>query len=312
MIKRYPVLKILICYLFLNFNTAAYGDEIYLKNGDRITGEVLQDAGSALEVKTEAMGKVLVSKDLIEKVEGKYKEIAQSGTGPVSGTDGTDKAETVWQREASVGYNLTKGNTKSEELSGSFLINRNRVHVDEITLKGDGFYSTADGQMNAQRWYVMPRYAFNFDGNKKWYNFYKVETDHDRFANIDYRVIPSVGLGYWFFDMEDIKLLAEAGLGLEHTNYLVDEKTTNEAILVSRLFFEKRLFRDVMFTQDIYFYPGIKDFSVYRIHSESSLTVPLYDMVSLRMQLVEDYNSTPPEDTKKEDRRILSSLVISY
>ena len=62
--------------------------------------------------------------------------------------------------------------------------------------------------MDTQNWYGMLRYAFSF-WERRWYNFYRLEADHDRFANIDYRIVPSCGIGYWFSDKEDYKAMAE-------------------------------------------------------------------------------------------------------
>jgi len=66
----------------------------------------------------------------------------------------------------------------------------------------------------------MGRYAYSFSEEMKWYHFYKIEGSQDRFANVDSRITPSSGLGYWFSDEDDYKAMVESALGYEHTSYV--------------------------------------------------------------------------------------------
>lgn len=295
---------LLIIILFLTYQLDAYADEVYLKNGDRITGEIIKEKGKEISVKTEALGVVSIRKDSVERiVKASVEKLPE---------ESKEVGEVTWQREVAAGYNRTTGNTRDSQLSISLFISRNKKHVNEITLKGDAYYSSSDRKMNAQKWYGMTRYAFSFGSAKKWYNFYKLESDHDRFADIDYRLIPAAGVGYWFYDLPEVKLLAELAIGLEHTDYRSKTKDRDEAILIPRAFFEKELFVNSKISQDLYFYPALEDFNQYRLRSETILAVALNKKLSLRLNLINDYNSAPPGDTKKNDLRLMSSLAYSF
>ena len=223
-----------------------------------------------------------------------------------------EKPKILWKNDISAGYNTSRGNTETEQLYFNALLNRNRKHVDEWTLRGDIYYSSANKKMDAQKWYTMGRYAYSFGSRKAWYNFYRLEADHDRFADVYYRIIPAAGVGYWFFDLPETKLLAEAGLGLEYTDYYSDKKGISNLVATPRLFYEQELFKRAKFTQDIYLYPALTDFGNYRVHSESAFNFSINDSLGLRLSLIDDYNSDPPEGTKKNDLTFLSSLVYSF
>lgn len=223
-----------------------------------------------------------------------------------------EKPEITWKREVSAGYNASRGNTRNEQFSLNAFVSRNRKHVDEWTFKGNMYYSEADKKMDARKWYGMGRYAFSFGQRKAWYSFYRLEADHDRFADVYYRVIPVSGVGYWLFDLSETKLLVEGGLGLEYTDFYGDEKSTNNLVAAPRLFYEQELFKRAKFTQDIYVYPALTDSGAYRVHSESAFTLSINDKLGLRLSLIDDYNSDPPEDTKKNDMALMSSLVYSF
>ena len=296
MIRRYFII-ILMSLFFLSFQFMGYADFVYLKNGDRVSGKVLEEKTDQVMLQTESMGVLHVERVSVEKIvlENNAKEVK-----------GKNSAEVAWKREISLGYNTSRGNTETGEIAGNFIINRKHKHVNETTLKGDLFYSEANKKTDAFKLYGMGRYAFSFGTDKKWYNFYRVEVDHDRFANIYYRVLPATGLGYWVFTHEDMKLLLEAGIGWEHTKYRHDAKNNDEAVLVPRLYFEKRFYGKVLISEDFYWYPALGAFGDYRFRSETAVTAEFNSMFAIRFSVIDDYNSQPKDEkTKKNDLQLV-------
>lgn len=295
--------------LFFIFQTYVYAEEIHLKNGDTVSGEIIEQSDENISLKTDAMGTILIKRDFVDYVGSVDIEVSGEST-PVDKEALAQAEETLWQREIAFGYNKSSGNTQNNQLSLRFNANRKTDH-DEFIIKADSFYSSSNEKMDTQKWYGMLRYAFSFYENK-WYNFYKIEGNHDRFANIDYRIVPSTGIGYWFSDEPDFKAMVEAGVGLEHTTFRDGIMNTNEAVLIPRAFFEKKLFVDSRISQDIILYPSLEEMREFRLHSETSLVNPISDKLSLQLSLITDYDSAPPKDTKKRDTRLISSLTYAF
>jgi len=293
---------IFLIVLFLCLAQAAGAEEFNLKNGDKITGIIVEETEDFIVINTAAMGPVKLNKGFIKKQEEEKKTAALDEEAP----------EIEWDRKVSLGYNRSSGNTNSSELNSSFLLNKKRPDVDEVTLEGDIYYSSSDKKMDAQKWKGSGRYASSFGIQKKWYNFYKMAVDHDRFSNIDYRLLPSAGAGHWFYDTDPLKLLAETALGYEYTDYRDATDESKEIVLIPRLFFEKIIFGDSKIMEDLIFYPKVDDLSDYRLHSKTILKNPLRDNLSLDLSFIEDYDSKPTEDTKKNDFRIITSLTYSF
>jgi len=276
-------------------------DEVHLKNGDKISGKVIKEDEIVITVETDAMGPVSIRKEFVERIlTDEEIEVVQL----------KQERPKLWEREISLGYNKSSGNTQSSQLSMRLYANR-KTENDELTLKADSFYSSSNKKMDAQRYSGMIRYAFSF-WLRKWYNFYKLQADHDRFANIDYRIIPSIGVGYWFSDEPDWKAMTEVGIGLEHTQFRDDTKDSDEAILIPRAFFEKKLSGESRLSQDITLYPSLSDLGEYRLHSETALINPINEKLALRLSLIDDYNSNAAKDTKKNDIQIISSFSYSF
>ncbi|MFC1708937.1 YdiY family protein [Candidatus Omnitrophota bacterium] len=281
-----------------------YADEVILKNQDKITGRIVQDDNSVVVIETEAMGMVSVKKDFVEMIKAPGEQVV------VEEPAAAVEEPKLWQRDVAVSYSRTSGNTEKAQssLSGNFV---RKTDDNEFIIKGESHYSSTDKKMDSQKWNAMTRYASSF-WEKKWYHFYKLEVDHDRFANINYRLIPSTGLGYWFSDTDEWKAMTEGALGLEHTDFRDSTKDSDEAVFIGRGYLEKKIFRDSRFIEDAYIYPSLSETGDYRLHSETSLVNPISDSLSLKLSLTLDYDSNPPTDTKKTDTRFTTSLQYSF
>jgi len=276
--------------------------QVYLKNGDKVSGEVVFEDGEWIKIENSLIGTLSIKKDGVRKIVYEKKEAPFP--------EDVKKEPSPWSGDFSLGYDKSGGNTRESNLAARLLLNR-KTEKDEFTIKGEMFYSSASDKMDAQKWYNMFRYAYSFH-ERKWYNFYKIENDHDRFANISYRFVPSLGVGYWFSDTPDLKLVLEAGVGLEHTEFRRDARDKNKAVLLPRALFEKAVFGRSRISQEVLLYPYLDGMGEYRLHSETAFINPINKKLSLRLSFVDDYDSDPTGDAKKNDYRFISALSYSF
>lgn len=303
MLKKIGI-TLFVLFLFPQILSA---DEIVLKNGDKITGSLINEYSGKVIFKSEILGSLVISRADIEKLtvlENKAKDIA--------GESEEKKSKPKWTAEIEGGYTLERGNTKSEGASGKVFINRNREKVDEWTLKGKGSYSSDDEGMDKRKYYGLGRYAWSFGAKKKWYHFTKIELDHDYFSNIRTRYTPATGIGYWMSDKTPVKALLEGGLGIERTDFRNATKSTTELILSSRAYIEWHIAERIILSEEFVFYPALTDFGEFRFVSESAAKIPLFSGLSIKFYLLDEYQSAPGLDTKKNDLRLESALAYSF
>jgi len=294
------ILKILFFIFFIFFSFGdIFAEEIHFKNGDKISGKIIKETDNKLIIETKAMGIISIEKDFIKQEEKKQ----------MNKVKGENKSQ--WQRKASLGYSQTGGNTEASQGSVEVSINR-KTDDDEWMGQLKAYLSTSNKKMDAKKFYGMARYAYSYGNDLKWYNFYKIEADQDRFANIDYRLIPSTGIGYWFSDEEDWKLMTEGAIGFEHTNYRDLTDSDNEVVLIPRGYLERILIGNLKISQDIILYPSLSDRGKYRLHSETALINPINDMISWKVSFIDDFNSSPSGTTKKNDFRLISSVDYEF
>jgi len=215
-----------------------------------------------------------------------------------------------WTKELSLGYNKTSGNTEKAEFSTAGMLNR-KTTSNEITLKGDVYYSSADKNMDAQKWSGLGRYAYSFGEQKKWFNSYQLQADHDRFADVDYRLLPTVGIGYWFSDTDDWKFMAEGSAGLEMTNYRSNKADDEEAAAIGHLYAEKKIFDRARASEDFSIIPSLEE-GDFRIKSETAFTNPIKEGLDLSIKFIIDYDSDPADGIEDTDTRLVTGLKYSF
>jgi len=311
-IKLFYLMMILIVSCPVN----GAAEIIYLKNNDKVTGMIVSQDDLSIVISTESMGLVTIQRSFVTRIKGEDLEetppaAMRSESKNIAKKD-DEENEIEWEREFSVGYNAARGNTENDELSTKVMLRRNNPRVNEYTVKGNVYISRTNNQTDAQKWYGAGRYAYSYGSTKKWYNFYQLEVDHDRFSNIASRWVPSMGVGYWVSDALPAKLLIEAAAGYEYTDFRRGDSSEGEIVLIPRLYFEKELFENLVLTQNVMFYSTMEDFGQYRVRFETDLTSRINHRISLRLSLTDEYNSDPAINAKHNDLRIVSSLVYAF
>lgn len=304
--------------------SGAAADEIFLQNGDRITGEVVEATDETVTLRTEGLGTVTIDRSFIrEELPAAEHEIPEPPADPApepepppapespasAGAEPEVVAEKPWHGSVSGGINARKGNTSSESASGRFNLSR-RQGPNELFLNGDTYFASSDHKMTAMKMLGGVRYDRYFEpANRGWYGLIRFEADQDRFADINQRLIPGTGPGYAFFNTEDFKIKFETAAGFAQTNFRDTTANRFEALLIPRFFFESRIYGQSRFTQDVNVYSSLAEDGGYRIRSESTVEAPFFDRLKLRLSLIDDYNSNPSAGAEKNDIRLISSVA---
>ena len=294
------LLQILAIWIAIYSDGNIVAEVLYLKNGDRITGDIVSRSEEIIVFNTKSLGEIKLNNDCIDHIEG----IA------FDSTEGKDEKPKYWHGKIAAGFNKSSGNTRNDQIIINMYINRKTLD-NEITAKADAYYLSSNKTLEDERWYGMGRYAYSFWG-RKWYNFYRLEGDHDRFANINYRIIPATGLGYWFADTQNCKAMVECGVGYEYVKFIDNEDKRKQIVFIPRLFLEKRLFVNTTLSEELSLYNETEDLSKYRMCSETILKHQINESFSLCFTLIDEYNTNPSLNTEKNDIRVASSLEYSF
>ncbi|MCG8430009.1 MAG: DUF481 domain-containing protein [Candidatus Omnitrophica bacterium] len=215
-----------------------------------------------------------------------------------------------WKTSLSLGYNQQNGNTNKAQLhvTGEFV--KDMEH-SQFSAGANVLYSQADKKMDSQKWDSTVRYSRDFGDEYRWFNSYQLKVDHDRFADIDYRILPSVGLGYWFWRQDDWKWMAEGSLGYEITSYRSAKPDDEEPVAILRTYLEKQVLENARISEDFSVIPSLEGGGT-RIKSITAFTNPLADNLDLEVKYTLDHDSKPPGGIKKTDSLFTVGVKYTY
>src|SRR6476659_9721804 len=180
-----PMIKVAIgvCVVALVLGNQSFGDQITLKNGDRLSGALIKADGKSLIMKTEFAGEVTVpwtAVTAIQSTEPLHVGLnnGQTLVGPVTTSDGRLVVETRsgapvtiprenvlvirndveqssyeqslhpgwtenWEGGANVGFALTRGNSQTKNLALAFTADRKTLN-DKLGVYANSVYATND------------------------------------------------------------------------------------------------------------------------------------------------------------------------
>ena len=176
-------LQSLVPVFLLSISTLVHGDQVVLKNGDRLTGAITKSDGKILVIKTDFAGEVTIQWPAVQEINSTQPlHVATSAgktiVGPVSTADGnlsvttpgsgavsvpkdqvtalrSDAEEAAYEKGlhptllqdwvvgANVGFSLTRGNSETKNLALAFTGDRKTSH-DEISMYTNSIYATND------------------------------------------------------------------------------------------------------------------------------------------------------------------------
>ncbi|MEQ1530876.1 MAG: DUF481 domain-containing protein [Methylococcales bacterium] len=226
----------------------AQADEVLLKNGDKISGTVINKSGSVLELKTAYADKVVIKWDAVQTLKSdkpltvvlKDKqelignaETAADGsvivksngvynTQPIPLDNIAEINKKYFSGGINVGGGLSDGNTTRQSYHGDAdVVLRGRD--DKVNFGGQYNYAdnkdtdTGKNTLNARNWQLFGTYGHFF--TDKWYGYANGLFTNDRMQDIQLRSAFGVGAGYEFFRSEELNLSVEAGPSYVSTNF---------------------------------------------------------------------------------------------
>ena len=320
------VILFAVLLVFLT-NGVAAADEVWLKNGDHLTGKVLSLEGGTLVFKTAYAGDLSIQWEEVAnlKTDEPVKVVLGDETmaqGPVTpGDSGKVKvkaeqvAEPVTVDLANVktinprpplridlrinfGLNISDGNTNTQNIygEGEFVArtDRNRYTIGALYKR-----SEEDNVKTADRSLGYMKYDHFF--TKKWYGYANAAAEKDEFKDLDLRTTLGIGVGYQVIESERTNLSFEVGPSYVNDDYIVAEDDSYAAARWAVRF-------------DYYILPKSLQYFLYHtglqsleesddliLYTQTGFRIPVYKSLNLTAQFNWEYDKSPSPDKEKND-----------
>ena len=313
---------------------AGGADEVFLKNGDRLTGTVVNKTDSKLVLDTTYAGRIKlqwadVSHLSTERPVRLLLEDHTSLMGILSSTESGELriAPTVdavpkplsisriaainptkvpWLRitgQANAGLDVSRGNTDQD----TYHVDAESIFRwvrDRFTVNGSGDLEKSNGVKTRQQAELGGKFDHFFNG--KWYAFSSLLFEHNKFADLILRTTASAGSGYQVYESDRTNLSVEGGPAYVWQNF---DRSQDDPYAAARwgLRYDQFLFKAWKVKA---FHRHSLDWSLensadYLFKSQTGLRVPIIDKLQATVQVNFDRDNTPAPGAKKNDHEYL-------
>jgi putative salt-induced outer membrane protein YdiY len=244
-------LRTLMACAALAFAAAVHADEIIFKNGDKLTGKIVTMEAGKMKIATAVAGEVIVDmtnvqtfstdtpvdirtaegKKLNEPVTTAEADSVKTVGGEVLSLTGVTKINPpaeVWHGSVVAAGSIARGNTNTDDLGVAIALGLRRTETinDRFTLGGAYNFgrqrdpTTGDKSTTTDNWMAFGKYDYFV--TPKAYGYGMMKGEHDRIADLNYRLSPGVGVGYQWVERPDFNVFTEAGIAYVYEDFISD------------------------------------------------------------------------------------------
>ena len=327
-------------------SAALFADQVVLKNGDTLTGSVIQKDGARLTLKSELLGEVSIpwsavkslksDQELVvvlpsgESVKGKIStngdnlEVAAKSA-PLAGISAIrDEAEQtkweklehpglfeLWAGNFDFGLALARGNARTETLTNNFTAARATKH-DKISLHFNQMYATAlvDGVSSSTANAVRGGWAYNRDLNPHIFLTTLNEYEHDQFQSLNLRAVFGGGAGWNAVKTKKTTLSFQAGADYERENFTTLTRNSAEVNFGDDLLWKASAATSV--TQAFRIYPNLTDTGQYRMNFDLSGVTAIKKWLGWHLTFSDRFVSDPLPGRLRNDVLLSTGLRVSF
>jgi putative salt-induced outer membrane protein YdiY len=310
---------------------AVLADEVVLKNGDRLSGRVVEQTDERIVIETLYAGEVKIAAGFIEKVvreeatEAEVVPVAQKTDAEAdSGKPAAapKPAERLiggrylgiaegWKGDASVGFSYTSGNSKNTTMSTALRavktggIDKLTVYVRSLWNKNRQLETNTT---TSHAYWGGARYDRNFDG--KMFGFGSYDFESDRPKHLNFRSVAGGGVGNHVIKSDKTEFDVLVGGAWNHTWQTGSNTDTPEAIAGNSL---KYRFNDRLRVQNNFtYYQNVTDHTEYRYILDTTFSIDVTKKIGWFVTLGNRFNNDPIGTSEKNDFLFTTGVKWNY
>lgn len=337
--------NLLLCFAFVCLSVltiqAQKNDTIYLRNGDRITGELKKFEYGLLNLSTDAMKTISIEFDKINSIHSaKYFEIRlNSGqkffghlqkSEVMSTVNVITVTDTVAKRLWDIVLIMPIKSSFFQKIDGSIDLGLTYTKASDV------FQYSLNTQITHRTTYYSTRFNLESiltdDGSKisknntlgitvshllpnKWLTRIFAQVQQNTELNLDYRAQAGYGVGYDIARSNSVRFNVLGGLVInqEKTLETVETSENLEAIFSTQVKWFKYRSPKIDVTSGLEIFPSLTSFGRFRLEYDLSAKYELIKDLFLNLQLYENFDSEPFQGgDAKNDWGIITSIGFTF
>lgn len=326
--------------------TTVLGDEVQLKNGDRLTGQIVRLTEGKLVLKSQLAGEITINLSDIKTFssDAPIEVHLKDGTvlhQPVAAAEPNEfaiaageslrpqsfnladvaainpppAAKPKWTGNLTGAVSSTHGNTTAESVTASVSAAR-RSEKDRTTAEADYAKSdtedrdTGEEETTEDWWRAKAQYDYFF--TKQFFGFGNARYERDDIALLDRRVVVGGGGGYQWIETDATAFSTSFGLASLYEKFENETDSNSELSLQAGYNLNKRLGKNLRFVHDLTYYPSLEQFSDYYLTTTGELRTNLTKRVIGSFKVIFNYDASPATDQGSTDVKYLLGIGLSF
>ena len=287
---------------------------LHLKNGDRVSGTIVNEDTNRVVVATPWAKEVIVPTSEIVKrdsaVSPEQPAPPPEAPAPAAPPPAAVKPKPPqrWFVDLQVGANILFSEKNQQVYSGRAKLTYTRDKFRNV-LDYLVSYGRTDGEVSANR--MDGTIKTDFDLGERLYVYNLAGAGYDQIRRVDVRYEAGPGLGYRLLRRDRFVANLEGGL-----NYQVQELEDNSTLddFYLRLAEEATWTLSQRMTVDEKFeyFPSVERFGSYRFRFETNLRYLLANNVTLNFTLIDQYDTQRAQGVQRNDLQLRSSLGVKF
>ncbi|CAN5480272.1 hypothetical protein BH10ACI2_BH10ACI2_08220 [soil metagenome] len=316
-----------------------FSSDITLKNGDRITGKIVDENNESVVIETEYAGKVKVARSYIQKINIEDSHLKTSG-GPSN--VGSSVAETQaprptpaavpvlaskskakgfasriremsenWEGNSNLGFSFTSGNSNNITMSTGLRASKVSP-VDGMTIYVRSLWNSTHGSPHKvttqNAFWGGVRYDRNI--NRELFGFVSYDFERDKPKRLDFRSVAGGGLGHRMVKNDRTDLEFVVGGAWNRTWQAGGGTDTPEGL--AGVTFRHRFNGKLRYQNTFTYFQNITDQNEYRYIFDSNVTIDMTKRVGFYVALGNRFNNDPNGNAKKNDFLFTTGLKWNF
>ncbi len=347
--RRHLPLVLLVMASF--YSVMALADQVTLKNGDRLSGDILKSDSKALVIKSEFAGEVTIQWSAVDEIlstQSLHVEVKdrKPATGTVTTEDGnlviataTGGTVTVprdavlnlrnpdqetayeqtlhprftqgWAGGANVGFALTAGNSETKNLALAFTADRKSLK-DRIALYTNSVYATSNTAGVTGTTANSIQSGIRYERNLSGRVFAFVSGDFQTDALQSLDLRSVYGAGFGYHAIKNDSTTLDLLAGANYTREKYTTLQRNIAALTLGEELTHKLGKSTLLTQKLYVFPALNEAGEYRSTFDLGTVTKISKWLGWQTAFGDIYVTDPPAGKKKNDITLTTGLNVSF
>lgn len=249
----------------------------------------------------------------VAQAEQQTKPVANAPEAKAATPDAVPAPQRTWKGHVDAGMNIKDGNTESTttHVKGGYANERkgDNIYFDALALYETITKKGADKEETVNEQRATGKYEYKH--SPRLYSFFNQYFEHDEIEQLNYRSISSPGAGYRFIESEKLKYRAEAGPAYTLEKFHGGISDDFLGVRVGQ-YFDWLLLRDTKFYAKNEYIQSVENSDDWRLDSGLGARHNLTKSIALSLELLNQYDNTPPEGNQKDDTLIIGSVGYNF